>query len=141
MKRHSLATGLLIAALAAVIELTAAGTAPAADMKAPWMKPTKAGEISESQYPWQYGKSRSYMPPWITSRRLIGPLGGSWVSWPEWRAVTWEGDDKASALHRRTQAHSLAIEQKLDRLHSWSHPSLSPDYEYQFHEPPPKFKD
>jgi hypothetical protein len=125
----------------AVLVLALGTDALAADMKAPWMKPQKDDEVSSSQYPWQYKASRSYMPPWITTRRMIGPLGGSWVSWPDWRSVVWTGDEKGSALHRRSQAHSLAIEQKLDRLHDWSHPSLSPDYEYLFNEPPPKIKD
>jgi hypothetical protein len=117
------------------------GSAEAKDMRPPWFAPCKSGEVSESQYPWQYCRSRSYMPPWITSRRLIGPLPGTWISFPDWRSVVWDGDDKGSALHRRTQAHSFAIENKLERLHDWSHPSLHPDYEFRYHEPPPKFKD
>jgi len=138
MAHTRLLLGGLIMAAVGILD---AGPVVAADMAPPWFKPPKSGDISESQYPWQYNKSRSYMPPWITTKRMIGPLGGTWISLPDWRAVTWEGDDKASAVHRRTQAHSLAIEQKLGRLHDWSHPSKSPDDEYLFHEPPPKFKD
>jgi hypothetical protein len=107
----------------------------------PWLKPCDDCEVSSAQWPWQYCKSRTYMPPWISTRRVIGPIGGTWVSHPDWRTVTWDGDDKGSELHRRTQAHSLAIEEKWQRLHDWSHPSMTPDYEYLYHEPPPKFKD
>ncbi|MDZ4684059.1 MAG: hypothetical protein SH850_03155 [Planctomycetaceae bacterium] len=92
---------------AAIIGIIAAETATAADM----------------------------MPPWVSKRRANTPIPGTWVSWPDWRSVVWDGDDKASALHRRTQAHSLAVENKLFRLHDWSHPSLSPDYEYVYPEP------
>jgi hypothetical protein len=134
-------TCLAIGGLTAVLELTAVGNAFAADMKAPWMKPCDCDDVCEAQYPWQYAKSRSYMPPWITTRRMIGPLPGTWISFPDWRSVVWDGDDKSSALHRRTQAHSLAVENKLQRLHDWSHPSKSPDYEYLYADPPPKIKD
>ncbi|HUQ71903.1 MAG TPA: hypothetical protein VM165_20400 [Planctomycetaceae bacterium] len=92
--------------LAAIIGLVAAETAAAADM----------------------------MPPWVSKYRGNTPIAGTWVSWPDWRSVVWDGDDKGSALHRRTQAHSLAIENKLCRLHDWSHPSLHPDYEYLYPE-------
>ena len=74
------------------------------------------------------------MPPWVSKRRGNTPIAGTWVSWPDWRSVVWDGHDKGSALHRRSQAHSLAIENKLYRLHDWSHPSLHPDYEYIYPE-------
>jgi len=107
----------------------------------PWYKPGDEGDLVEAQWPWQYHKSRTYMPPWLHTRRVIGPVGGTWISWPDWRSVSWVGDDKGSELHRRTQAHSFAVENKLQRLHDWSHPSKSPDYEFLYHEPAPDFDD
>lgn len=63
--------------------------------------------------------------PLLQMDPFLPPKGGDWVYRQDWRTVDWSGDDCASAVHRRTQAHSLAIEAKFDRWR-WSYLGVLP---------------
>jgi hypothetical protein len=49
--------------------------------------------------------------PWLFPR-YEPPTNGYWSYRPNWRDDVWDGDDCSSRLHQKTQAMSLAVEDK-----------------------------